>query len=129
MVAALAQIYSNKLKYFDKIKKGFRRGFQCFAQNQARYLIGTDWNRKSYVVGVGKKGYDHTIHRGASCPAWPAECPPDMRGSNLKDHNVIKGGVLWLPEVCLSCVQDCVSVNAHHRTSYSPFTTKVVMKM
>ena len=99
IVAALAQIYSNKLKYFDKIPNGFRRGFQCFAQNQARYLIGTDWNRKSYVVGVGKKGYDHTVHRGASCPAWPEDCPPDMRGSSTPDHNVVEGGVLWLPEV------------------------------
>lgn len=72
---------------------------------QARYLIGTDWNRKSYVVGLGKKGYDHTVHRGASCPAAqdaegnPVPCPPDTRGSNRPDVNEITGGVLWLPEV------------------------------
>lgn len=113
IVSALAQIYSNKVKFFDKIEKGFRRGFQCFAQTQARYLVGTDWNRKSYVVGTSKKGFDRTIHRGASCPAWPAHCPPDTRGSLARDNNVIKGGVLWLPEVqphvlCVLISEACI---------------------
>lgn len=72
---------------------------------QARYLIGTDWNRKSYVVGLGKKGFDRTVHRGASCPPAqdaegnPVQCPPDTRGSNRPDVNEVTGGVLWLPEV------------------------------
>lgn len=172
LASALAQIYVVKLRYFDKLRSGYKRGFQCFAQQQvrpyptqsaprprrcppytdvaaaagcdkclqgrvcmhahigilsmhaphvcctrarpkapecpvlqARYLIGTDWNRKSYVVGLGKAGYDRTVHRGASCP--PAQdadgtkvrCPPDTRGSNRPDVNEITGGVLWLPEV------------------------------
>jgi hypothetical protein len=99
MAAALAQIYAVKMRYFDKLKEGYKNGFQCFAQQQARYLIGTDWNRKSYVIGL-KDGYDRTIHRGASCPEWPKPCPPDTPGSQRRDYNVIEGGVMWLPEAC-----------------------------
>jgi hypothetical protein len=67
---------------------------------QARYVIGFDWNRVSYMVGIGHKGYDHTYHHGAACPKWPSPCPADMAGSSQKDNNVIEGGLLGLPKVC-----------------------------
>jgi hypothetical protein len=69
---------------------------------QARYVIGFDWNRVSYMVGIGKRGYDHTYHHGAACPKWPAPCPADMAGSAHKDYNVIVGGLLGLPKVCFA---------------------------
>ena len=77
----------------------FRAGFKCFAQQQARYLIGEGWRRKSYIVGINDKGYNRLVHRGASCPAWPARCPPDMAASKAPDANVLVGGLLWLPHV------------------------------
>lgn len=36
LASALAQIYVIKLRYFDKLRSGYKRGFQCFAQQQAR---------------------------------------------------------------------------------------------
>eukprot|EP00892_Ulva_mutabilis_P001909 jgi/Ulvmu1/11719/UM008_0130.1 len=102
LAAALAQIYIVQLLPPEQMGGRYKRGFQCFAQQQACYLIGTNWNRKSYVVSLGKKGYDRTIHRGASCP--PADpdnlkpCPPDARASSRPDINEITGSVLWLPE-------------------------------
>jgi hypothetical protein len=78
----------------------FRRGFKCFAQQQARYAIGEGWRRKSYIVGINDKGYDHLTHRGASCPAFPTRCPPETAASQRRDYNVLTGGLLWLPKVC-----------------------------
>lgn len=34
LASALAQIYTVKLRYFDKLSSGYKRGFQCFAQQQ-----------------------------------------------------------------------------------------------
>ena len=83
----------------DLVPEAFRKGFQCFAQQQARYLIGEGWRRRSYIVGINDKGYDRLVHRGASCPAYPERCPSDMAASQEKDANVLTGGLLWLPEV------------------------------
>lgn len=79
---------------------------------QARYVIGFDWNRRSYMVGVGNRGYDRTVHHGASCPAWPKQCPPDMAGSSVADANVIEGGLLWLPKVRAPCLLAPLLVHA-----------------
>ena len=70
---------------------------------QARYVMGAGPRRFSYIVGVGKSKYDRTVHHGASCPAWPAPCPPDTPGSGRADENVIEGGLLWLPLVRPAC--------------------------
>jgi hypothetical protein len=80
----------------------FKRGFQCFAQQQARYMIGEGWKRNAYVTGVNDKGYKRLVHRGASCPAYPKPCPPDTPASNKPDVNTLVGGLLWLPLVRLS---------------------------
>lgn len=34
LAAALAQIYTVRMRYFDKLSSGYKRGFQCFAQGQ-----------------------------------------------------------------------------------------------
>lgn len=34
MAAGLAQMYAVKMQYWDGLKKGFRQGFQCFAEQQ-----------------------------------------------------------------------------------------------
>lgn len=78
----------------------FERGFQCFAQQQARYLVGTGWQRKSFIQGVNQnKGYDRLLHRSASCPTYPEKCPQNTGGSDTKDVNVPDGGLLWNPSV------------------------------
>ena len=67
--------------------------------------MGVGPRRASYIVGVGPGSaeFDRTVHHGASCPAWPAECPPDTPGSGRPDANVIEGGLLWLPLVRYPC--------------------------
>lgn len=89
-----------RVQGWDLFPKKFERGFQCFAQQQARYLVGTGWQRKSFIVGVEpERGYDRTVHHGASCPAWPQKCPQNMAASDQADANVILGGLLWASEV------------------------------
>lgn len=81
--------------------KKFERGFQCFAQQQARYIVGTGWQRKSFIVGIAEdRGYNRITHHGASCPPWPQKCPQNMAASDQPDANVILGGLIWAPEVC-----------------------------
>jgi hypothetical protein len=91
-----------RLQVEDIVPSEFKRGFQCFAQQQARYLVGVGWKRKAYITGIrSDRGYDRLVHHGASCPAWDAPCPPDMQGSNAKDYNNLIGGLIWAPFVRL----------------------------
>jgi hypothetical protein len=83
----------------DLLSERFDRGFQCFAQQQARYVLGEGWRRRSCVAGVDAPGYSRHMHHGAACPTWPAACPPDAAISDREDANAIVGGLLWLPEV------------------------------
>jgi hypothetical protein len=39
MAAALAQMYSVKMQYWDGLKEGFKQGFQCFAEQQVRFRL------------------------------------------------------------------------------------------
>lgn len=81
--------------------KKFERGFQCFAQQQARYLLGTGWQRKSFIQGINQeKGFERLIHRSAACPTYPEKCSQNTGGSDHKDYNVPDGGLLWAPTVC-----------------------------
>lgn len=85
---------------WDLFPKRFERGFQCFAQQQARYIVGTGWQRKSFIVGVNaERGFDRTVHHGAACPPWPQKCPQNIAASDEPDANVILGGLLWASEV------------------------------
>jgi hypothetical protein len=90
--------FSQEGKLFSKKA---RRGFQCFAQQQARYLIGEGWKRKAYVTGISDKGYKRLMHHGASCPKYPAPCPANTQTSSAPDKNNLVGGLLWLPIVRL----------------------------
>ena len=39
MAAALGQLYSVRMQFWDGLNSGFREGFQCFAQQQVRFLL------------------------------------------------------------------------------------------
>ena len=39
MAAGLAQMYAVKMQYWDGLKKGFRQGFQCFAEQPEYQFI------------------------------------------------------------------------------------------
>ena len=82
----------------DLFSSNFKRGFQCFAQQQARYLIGEGWKRNAYIGGLAKS-YARTVHHGASCPAYPAPCPPDTPASDRRNANALPGGLIWAPLV------------------------------
>ena len=66
---------------------------------QGRYIIGSGWRRKSYMIKEENNDYDRLVHHGASCSAWPEPCPPDMAGSGRPDANAIVGGILWNPRL------------------------------
>jgi hypothetical protein len=106
MAASLAQLYAIKMKGWDLFHHKFDRGFQCFAQQQARYLVGTGWQRMSFIQGINQhKGYDRLIHRSAACPLYPAECPQNTGGSDHPDYFTPDGGLLWAPSVRPTCTQ------------------------
>lgn len=89
------------------INTDFKRGFQCFAQQQARYLIGIGWRKKAYLTGLDSDGYSHLVHHGASCPDANTneQCPPNMPGSAEADFNDLLGGLIWnaLVRRCCCC--------------------------
>lgn len=82
---------------------GVRAGFQCFAAEQARYLLGgqiTGYRpHKPFMVGYNDDTYTFTWHRGASCPEYgTAEpCSIAVVTAGLPDRNVITGALLWNP--------------------------------
>lgn len=96
----------------ELINKDFERGFQCFAQQQARYLVGIGWHRAAYITGIYGDGYTRLLHHGAACPVYPETCPPDIPGSIARDANSLQGGVIWSPYVrvyrlCMHCAGSC----------------------
>jgi hypothetical protein len=53
-------------------KKSYADRYICWAQRQARYVVG-DYTR-SYIVGVGKNPPKHVQERASSCPNPPKPC-------------------------------------------------------
>jgi hypothetical protein len=76
-------------------------GFQCFATEQARYLLGGQVSgfrpHKPFMIGYNENSYTRTWHRGAACPAHPRECNIKVAYSDQRDPNTITGALLWNP--------------------------------
>lgn len=77
-------------------------GLQCFAGEQARYLLGGQvtaiFPNKPFMIGYSDRSYTHTWHRGASCPAAGAgNCSVGVAIADAPDANSIDGALLWNP--------------------------------
>lgn len=75
---------------------------QCFAVEQAAYLLGTRLaglkrHRPFLIAYDAGDTYTTLWHRGASCPAAPKVCNPDTPYSSTPDANTITGALLWNP--------------------------------
>lgn len=96
------QVYAVKMRSNPSSKlmrSGVGRNMECFAQTYARYVLGTEIGRKSYIVGLGHNGQRLTTHHGASCPAYPEACPANVQASAHPDFNEITGALFWQPLV------------------------------
>lgn len=76
-------------------------GFECFATEQARYLLGGQVSgyrpHKPFMVGYNSETYTRTWHRGASCPKWNDLCTIAVTMNDAPDENQISGALLWNP--------------------------------
>jgi hypothetical protein len=76
-------------------------GFQCFATEQARYLLGGQVTgirqHKPFLIGYDSRSYTRTWHRGASCPKWNERCDVQFAINDEPDKNEIEGALLWNP--------------------------------
>jgi len=86
------------VKYWDEMNQNLGKGFECYAEEQARYYVGSELGRRSYIIGENRRTFTRTMHHGASCPAWPARCDTrNIRQTNTADQNEIVGALVWNP--------------------------------
>lgn len=81
-----------------------RAGLQCFAGEQARYLLGGHvaglFPTRPFIIGYNNRTYTRTWHRGASCPApGDGACSVRVAIQDAPDVNSIDGALLWNPTV------------------------------
>lgn len=64
------------------------------------------------LTGLNARSPDHTLHRGASCPAFPAPCDVVPGVSDWPDDNLLPGGLLEV-----SSLEDTVPVTRWQNAS------------
>ena len=77
-------------------------GFQCFAAEQARYLLGgqlTGYRQhRPFMINYDRdNSFTRTWHRGATCPKAPEECTIRVVYEDAPDVNRVDGALVWNP--------------------------------
>ena len=103
-VAALAATYVKRAAFASKT---FRKGIACFAESQARYVLGST-RSMSLMVLFGRRYPSKTWSRIATCGA---KCDPAGVMNDDKDAYPVPGALLWAPKPSDS-VEDARGGNA-----------------